>query len=172
MMITETKLAKDSTRVYYKEIYEPWVQPAITANYFIQPEGPFILSASHAHGSYPAYCAFNGNVSSADNCWYSAHGVTSEANPCWICIQSPVKLKAHSIEILNEISSPVNFKKMRIEASNDKTNWTVLAEVDGINEAGYLYTVPVNLNEPGYYYYRLYFTESFHTGGVSLQNVY
>lgn len=144
--------------------YGAWTQPIFSSN----TNGGLTLSASHE--SQPAWYAFNGDKTTNDNCWWTAHGVTSTSNPCWIQLKSTIKLKLNQVVIRNEHQSPENFKTAYLQVSNDGSSWTNVATISGTNTGGYETTVNFTVSD-GYYYYRLYFTESYSSGGVSIQTI-
>ena len=144
--------------------YGAWTQPIFSSN----TNGSLTLSASHE--SQPAWYAFNGDKTTNDNCWWTAHGATSTSNPCWIQLKSAIKLKLSRVVIRNEHQSPENFKTAYLQVSNDGSSWTNVVTISGTNTGGYETTVNFTVSD-GYYYYRLYFTESYSSGGVSIQTI-
>lgn len=144
--------------------YGAWTQPIFSSN----TNGGLTLSASHE--STPAWYAFNGDKTTGDNCWWTNHGVTSTSNPCWIQLKSAVKLKLNQVVIRNEHQTPENFKTGYLQVSNDGSSWTNVVTISGTNTGGYETTVNFTVSD-GYYYYRLYFTESYSSGGVSIQTI-
>ena len=144
--------------------YGAWTQPIFSSN----TNGGLTLSASHE--STPAWYAFNGDKTTGDNCWWTNHGVTSTSNPCWIQLKSAVKLKLNQVVIRNEHNTPENFKTAYLQVSNDGSSWTNVVTISGTNTGGYETTVNFTVSD-GYYYYRLYFTESYSSGGVSIQTI-
>lgn len=144
--------------------YGAWAQPIFSSN----TNGGLTLSASHE--SQPAWYAFNGDKTTNDNCWWTNHGVTSTSNPCWIQLKSAIKLKLNQVVIRNEHQSPENFKTAYLQVSNNGSSWTNVVTISGTNTGGYETTVNFTVSD-GYYYYRLYFTESYSTGGVSIQTI-
>ena len=144
--------------------YGAWTQPIFSSN----TNGGLTLSASHE--STPAWYAFNGDKTTNDNCWWTNHGVTSTSNPCWIQLKSAIKLKLNQVVIRNEHNTPENFKTAYLQVSNDGSSWTNVVTISGTNTGGYETTVNFTVSD-GYYYYRLYFTESYSSGGVSIQTI-
>lgn len=144
--------------------YGAWTQPIFSSN----TNGGLTLSASHE--STPAWYAFNGDKTTGDNCWWTNHGVTSTSNPCWIQLKSTIKLKLNQVVIRNEHQTPENFKTAYLQVSNDGSSWTNVVTISGTNTGGYETTVNFAVSD-GYYYYRLYFTESYSSGGVSIQTI-
>ena len=144
--------------------YGAWTQPIFSSN----TNGGLTLSASHE--STPAWYAFNGDKTTGDNCWWTNHGVTSTSNPCWIQLKSAIKLKLNQVVIRNEHNTPENFKTAYLQVSNDGSSWTNVVTISGTNTGGYETTVNFAVSD-GYYYYRLYFTESYSSGGVSIQTL-
>ena len=144
--------------------YGAWTQPIFSSN----TNGGLTLSASHESG--PAWYAFNGDKTTNDNCWWTNHGVTSTSNPCWIQLKSTIKLKLNQVVIRNEHNTPENFKTAYLQVSNDGSSWTNVVTISGTNTGGYETTVNFTVSD-GYYYYRLYFTESYSSGGVSIQTI-
>ena len=144
--------------------YGAWTQPIFSSN----TNGGLTLSASHE--STPAWYAFNGDKTTNDNCWWTNHGVTSTSNPCWIQLKSAIKLKLNQVVIRNEHQTPENFKTAYLQVSNDGSSWTNVVTISGTNTGGYETTVNFTVSD-GYYYYRLYFTESYSSGGVSIQTI-
>ena len=144
--------------------YGAWTQPIFSSN----TNGGLTLSASHESG--PAWYAFNGDKTTNDNCWWTNHGVTSTSNPCWIQLKSAIKLKLNQVVIRNEHNTPENFKTAYLQVSNDGSSWTNVVTISGTNTGGYETTVNFAVSD-GYYYYRLYFTESYSSGGVSIQTI-
>lgn len=144
--------------------YGAWTQPIFSSN----TNGGLTLSASHE--SLPAWYAFNGDKTTNDNCWWTNHGVTSTSNPCWIQLKSTIKLKLNQVVIRNEHNTPENFKTAYLQVSNDGSSWTNVVTISGTNTGGYETTVNFTVSD-GYYYYRLYFTESYSSGGVSIQTI-
>lgn len=144
--------------------YGAWTQPIFSSN----TNGGLTLSASHESG--PAWYAFNGDKTTNDNCWWTNHGVTSTSNPCWIQLKSTIKLKLNQVVIRNEHNTPENFKTAYLQVSNDGSSWTNVVTISGTNTGGYETTVNFAVSD-GYYYYRLYFTESYSSGGVSIQTI-
>ena len=144
--------------------YGAWTQPIFSSN----TNGGLTLSASHESG--PAWYAFNGDKTTNDNCWWTNHGVTSTSNPCWIQLKSTIKLKLNQVVIRNEHNTPENFKTAYLQVSNDGSSWTNVVTISGTNTGGYETTANFTVSD-GYYYYRLYFTESYSSGGVSIQTL-
>lgn len=144
--------------------YGAWTQPTFSSN----TNGGLTLSASHE--AQPAWYAFNGNKTTNDNCWWTNHGVTSTSNPCWIQLKSTTKLKLNQVVIRNEHQTPENFKTAYLQVSNNGSSWTNVATISGTNTGSYETTVNFTVSD-GYYYYRLYFTESYSTSGVSIQTL-
>lgn len=161
-------------RKYYKSV--AYIQPVFGANtyeYDTVIKGrdlkhiKFELTASHQSG--PAWYAFNRSLT-GDNCWWTAHGVTSESNPCWLTFQSNNKMLFNRVWLMNENTSPANFNHCTLQASNDNLNWTNLIEFYGTDVASYVTSVDIPKEKQApYYYYRLYFDSAYSTGGVSLQ---
>ena len=140
----------------------------LLAGFSSNTNGGLTLSASHE--STPAWYAFNGDKTTNDNCWWTYHGVTSTSNPCWIQLKSTIKLKLNQVVIRNEHNTPENFKTAYLQVSNDGSSWTNVVTISGTNTGGYETTVNFTVSD-GYYYYRLYFTESYSSGGVSIQTI-
>ena len=161
-------------RKYYKKV--AYVQPAFGANtyeYDMVVKGrntkhvKFELTASHQ--SQPAWYAFNRSLT-GDNCWWTAHGVTSASNPCWLTFQSNNKMLFNRVWLMNENTSPENFKHCTLQASNNNLNWTNLIEFYGTNVGAYVTSVDIPKEKQApYHYYRLYFDSSYSIGGVSFQ---
>lgn len=162
------ELQKRNVRKYYKYKYSEWNQPIFGGN-TISSNGITEYRCKGSHESGPAWYAYNASLT-ADNCWWTKHGVTSETNPCWLMFYSRKKIKVTSVDIMNESSTSENFSNCYIQASNDDVNYITLAQVAGTNTASYHTIVDLNTTEP-YHYYRLYFDASYSTGGVSLQTV-
>lgn len=153
----------------YEDVFDyPWTQPVFSANTLTDSGIDYTLTASHE--SQPAWWAFNGDSTTGDNCWWTAHGITSTSNPCWISFYSSTKIKLSQVDILNEHVSNENFQTGVLQASNDGSGWVDLATITGTNTAAYTTTVNVS-TEIGYHYYRLYFTASYSTSGVSIQTI-
>ena len=164
----------DITSHKYYQI-EPWFQPTFSQNTYEYDivgrttkkiyRAKFELTASHANQA-PWY-AFNKSLA-ANNCWWTNHGQTSVSNPCWLNFNSNVKFKFDHITMMNENTSPENFKHGYVQASNDGINYTNIAEFTGTNTASYV--THVQIEHPDFYYnYRLYFDDAYSTAGISIQ---
>ena len=164
-----------------------WIQPIFSSNTYKAFGGAiYTVSASHVSGISQPYRVFNGSLD-ANNEWWTNHGVTSEENPCWWQMHSTVALVFKKITIMNENSTPQNFKTGYVQVSNDGTNWKNVCIMNGIDtpetgggNPGGLVPITIDWNNTidsftteeinlGFNYLRLYFVESFGTGGISIQ---
>ena len=167
-------VAPQHIRKYYK--YQPYIQPAFGKNWYEYdyktPDNQYkhvfyMLDASHQSG--PAYNAFNKSLT-GDNCWWTAHGVTSASNPCWISFYSSEKIRVKRLTIMNENTSPENYQHGILQGSNNGRDWINLTESIGTNVGAYTTSIPVPEDKRApYHWYRMYFDQSFSTGGVSIQ---
>lgn len=167
-------LVDDTISHKYYQI-EPWFQPTFSQNTYEYDivgrttkniyHAKFELTASHA--SQAPWYAFNKSLT-ANDCWWTNHGQTSVSNPCWLNFHSNIKMKFDHITMMNENTSPENFKHGYVQASNDGANYTNIAEFTGTNTASYV--THVQIEHPDFYHhYRLYFDDSYSTAGVSIQ---
>lgn len=147
--------------------YADWIQPKFTAITLVQNFVNYTVSSSHG----TAFIAFNGDKTTKENAWWSNHGNTTDANPCWLVFHADRKLLFDKVLIKNEIATANNFKSGFIQVSNDNINWINVGTLIGQNTAGLEMTFPINTNGQGYYYYRIYFNGSFSTAGISLQTI-
>ena len=164
-----------------------WVQPIFSSNTYRAFGGAiYTVSASHASGASQPYRVFNGSLE-ANNEWWTNHGVTSAENPCWWQMHSTVALVFKKITIMNENSSPANFKTGYVQVSHDGTNWKNVCIMNGIDtpetgagNPGGLVPITIDWNNTidsftteeinlGFNYLRLYFTASFNASGLSIQ---
>lgn len=164
----------EKKRKYYK--YQPYIQPTFDKNWYEYdyktPDNQYkhvfyMLDASHQSG--PAYNAFNKSLA-GDNCWWTAHGVTSASNPCWISFYSSEKIRVKRLTIMNENTSPENYQHGILQGSNNGRDWINLTESIGTNVGAYTTSIPIPEDKRApYHWYRMYFDQSFSTGGVSIQ---
>lgn len=129
----------------------------------------YTVNQSHGAGSYSeAYCIFNQNYTDGDYAWWSGDIGVSASNPCWFSIEVPEAFIPGGIFLMNEISSPQNFKDAVFQGSNDGSTWTDLLTItDSPNITGLKQELSVSCNT-AYKHFRMYFTAS-HAGGVSVQ---
>ena len=161
-------------RKYYK--YQPYFQPTFARNWYEYdyktPDNQYkhvfyMLDASHQ--SQPAWYAFNKSLT-GNNCWWTAHGVTSASNPCWISFYSSEKIRVKRLTIMNENTSPENYQHGILQGSNNGRDWINLTESIGTNVGAYTTSIPIPEDKRApYHWYRMYFDQSFSTGGVSIQ---
>ena len=124
-----------------------------------------------SHQNQPAWYAFDGDISRGDRCWWTRHGETSISNPCWITYYTPVAVKLNYVYLYNETETPASPKTGVIQGSNNNLTWTDLAEIHvASNESGLKTTVQVNATSV-YNYFRFYFTESWSSAGVAIQEI-
>lgn len=155
----------------YTEIQENISLPRNFIDYFGgDSRGGYIVNASHNAG--PAWNACNGKDDVNENCWWTGHGVTSADNPCWWQLNSEYALSMRTVSIKNELGTPESFKHGKLQGSNDGVNWTDLLDLQGTNEAGYVSTWELPEDIDYYFAHRLWFDESFGTGGVSIQAIH
>lgn len=164
-----------------------WVQPIFKSNTYKAFGGAiYTVSASHVSNESQPYRVFNGSLG-ANNEWWTNHGVTSTENPCWWQMHSTVALVFKKITIMNENTSPQNFKTGYVQVSSDGTNWKNVCIMNGINSPetgdgnlGGLVPITIDWNNTidsftteeinlGFNYLRLYFVESFSELGISIQ---
>ena len=169
MSTTELYLYNKTKRIYYKDVYEAWSQPIFASNNLATSDTIYRLTASHE--STPAWHAFNGNSTTQDNCWWTKHGVTSIENPCWICLQSTRPLKLTKVAIHNEVSTPRNFKLGVLEASVNGVIWEKITDLEGFSAEVNTSVIKEFTMTKGFNFFRLYFTESFGTDGLSIQDI-
>ena len=129
----------------------------------------YVIKQSHGAGSYPdAWVVFNLNYTGGDYAWYSGGIGVSQSNPCWFSIQVPEAFCPSAIFIMNEVTTPENFKNAKFQGSNNGTTWDDLLTItDSPNTTGLQQTFAVN-TEKTYTHFRMYFTAS-HASGVSIQ---
>lgn len=129
----------------------------------------YVIKQSHGAGSYPdAWVVFNLNYTSGDYAWYSGGIGVSQSNPCWFSIQVPEAFCPSAIFIMNEVTTPENFKNAKFQGSNNGTTWDdLLIITNSPNTTGLQQTFAVN-TENTYTHFRMYFTAS-HASGVSIQ---
>lgn len=129
----------------------------------------YTINQSHGAGSYPkAYCVFNQNYIEGDYAWWSGDIGVSASNPCWFSIEVPEAFIPGGIFLMNELTSPQNFKDAVFQGSNDGSTWTDLLTItDSPDTTGLKQEFNVSCNT-AYKHFRMYFTAS-HAGGVSVQ---
>lgn len=142
--------------------------PTLTANGTM---GGSSYACAASHENQPAWWAFDGDTTTGERCWWTNHGVTSVSNPCWITYYSPEAIKVSKVILENEVATPASPKTGKIQGSNDNSTWADLADINvSNNDSGYQTTIEVNA-KVAYKYIRFYFTESWETGGVSIQEI-
>lgn len=157
----------------YTEIQENISLPRNFISYFGgDSRGGYIVNASHSHKDCPPWYVCNGKDDISENCWYTNHGVTSKDNSCWWQVNSEYALSMRTVSIKNELSTPDNFKHGKLQGSNDGVTWVDLLDLQGTNEAGYISTWELPEDTDYYFAHRLWFDESFSTGGVSIQAIH
>lgn len=165
----------------------PFKQPIFTSNQY-RAFGGAIYTVTASHEAQAGWRAFKKSLV-ANEGWWTAHGVTSVDNPCWLQFHSTVAIVPSKVTLMNENTSPENFQTGYLQVSNDGSTWKTIHEIQGINSAatgdgnpGGLVEVNVDWNNTidtfttneinlGFNYIRFYFTASFSTSGISIQQV-
>lgn len=141
-----------------------WTNPAMTSN----SQDGYVASASvssSASGS-AIYKAFNKDTTSSEDAWYTG----SVSMPQWIMLECPEAVRLTSCKIMNEVSTPENFKSGYIQGSNDGSSFDTLYTITNRpNTTGYSETYTFE-NTTYYKYLRVYFTATY-SGGISIQEI-
>ena len=129
----------------------------------------YTINQSHGAGSYPqAWCVFNQNTTTGDYAWWTGNIGVSQDNPAWFSIEVPEAFIPKAFRVMNEISSPQNFKDAVFQGSNDGEVWDDLYSItDSPNTTGYIKLYEFDCNT-AYKHFRMLFTAS-HASGVSVQ---
>lgn len=136
--------------------------PTMTSN--TTPSG--VCSADSLRSGYAAYGPFSGGSSS----W-----VNAGSKPGWVKYEFANAIVAKVVEYTPpEVSSSNAAKTLRVEASNDNSNWTTLYTQSTATTAETKYSIPIPSNNTAYKYYRWYILTSDWSSGVGLRqgNIY
>lgn len=144
------------------------VNPTLSANGTMGGSTP---ACTANYQSQPAWWAFDGDTTTGERCWWTHHGVTSESNPAWITYYYPTAIKLSKAVLYNEVATPSSPKTGILQASNDNSTWVDLANINVTSNASGLQTTIIVNSNTAYQYYRFYFTASWDTGGVALQEI-
>lgn len=142
----------------------PWTNPQMNSN----SQDGYVASASAAlvDGDSAIYKAFDKNTTASNNAWFTGF----VAMPQWIMLECPQPIRLTSCMIMNEITTPLNFKSGYIQGSNDGINFDTLYTITNrANIAGLQITYTFS-NNTYYKYLRVYCTESY-DNGLSIQEI-
>lgn len=146
-----------------------WTNPQMNSN---SQDGYVLTSSSNntSDGKSDMYRAFDKDTTTSDYCWYTG----SVAMPQWIMLECPEPVRLTSCMIMNEITTPVNFKSGYIQGSNDGSNFDTLYTItDRPDTAGLQVTYTFD-NNKYYKYLRVYCTEQWsgpYGDGLSIQEI-
>lgn len=142
----------------------PWTNPQMSSN----SQDGYVASASAAlvDSDSAIYKAFDKNTTTSNNAWYTG----SVAMPQWIMLECPEPVRLTSCMIMNEITTPVNFKSGYIQGSNDGTNFDTLYTITNRADITGLQITYTFNNNVYYKYLRVYCTESY-GNGLSIQEI-
>ena len=144
----------------YNKVY---ANPVMTSNSM----NGWTASANRANSGCEAYKGFNKDLS-GENCWWTGN---SPSYPCWISLSFDTLYKIRSVEIMNEVASPENFRNALIQfRTSEDDDWETLYEIkDRPNVTAYIEEYPID-SDTAYKEFRLFITSS-HSSTVSIQNI-
>lgn len=143
-----------------------YVNPLLKANGTTGGDS-YACSASSEYGSNPAWQAFDGDTTTSENCWYSGYNPTF---PVDLTYYYPTAVTPASIDITNEVATPVSIKDAIIQGSNDGTNFDDLATIQNGSTYGETTNFPVSTTNK-YKYIRLHITSAYDYSGDPLEGV-
>lgn len=143
----------------------PWTNPQMSSN---SQDGYILTSSSNntSDGKSNMYRAFDKDTTTPDYCWYTG----SVSMPQWIMLECPEPVRLTSCMIMNEVSSPVNFKSGYIQGSNDGSSFDNLYTITDRPDTTGLQVTYTFDNNKYYKYLRVYCTESYGSG-LSIQEI-
>ena len=145
------------------EYHKVYANPVMTSN---EMSG-WTASANRANSGCEAFKCFNKDLS-GDNCWWTGTGLSF---PCWISLSFDTLYKIRSVEIMNENTSPENFKNALIQfRTSEDEDWETLYEIkDRPNVTAYIEEYLID-SDTEYKEFRLFITSS-HASTASIQNI-
>lgn len=142
-----------------------WTNPQMSSN----SQDGYVVSASITSSSSGAvpWKAFDKDTTTSENAYYTG----SVSMPQWIRLECPKPVRLTSCMIMNELSSPANFKSGIIQGSNDGNSFDDLYTItDRPNTTGLRVTYSIDTTKY-YKYLRVYFTSTYGSIGVSIQEI-
>jgi len=153
-----------------KEYIKRYTNPLLTANGTAGGDS-YAAYASLESSPYYVWQAFDGDTTTSENCWYSGANPTF---PVDLTYYYPQAVTVTSIDITNEVATPVSIKDAIIQGSNDGTNFDDLATIQNVSTYGETTNFPVSTTNK-YKYIRLHILSSWPYSsegeGVSVQEV-
>lgn len=166
----------------------PFKQPIFSSSRY-RAFGGAVYTVTASHEAQAGWRALKDSLV-ANEGWWTNHGVTSEENPCWWQFHSTVALVPSKITIMNENSAPENFQTGMLQVSQDGSTWKTIHNIQGVDSPetgagnpGGIVTVNIDWSNTvdvftsdeinlGFNYIRLYFTASYSSAGVSIQQIH
>lgn len=151
-----------------------WENPRFSSSNTLELDDVvYTINASHSSesGNSGKWKAFDYDITTSDNAWWSNHGNTS-TTPCWISFHSTKAICPTEIILMNEISTPESPKNVEIRGLYADGGYMVLANITVVsNAAGLLTNIPINTNS-FFNEIQIYCLSDYNGIGVSLQEIY
>ena len=141
-----------SKRTYYKNVYQDWEQPVLTANGTLGGDS-FAVVADSVYGSDDNWKAFDNDTSTI---WHSGGSL-----PHWVTMYNPNALKVDKLIITTSNSGGhKGVTAGTVVGSNDNENWEYICDwTNDVTDQGATWEIAVNSSKY-YKYYKLNMTKT------------